>query len=268
MLQTRLAPNVESYQDDILIDREDDERHMIEATPMNDFEEKRYVILSDKENSIGEGKSTHAVDIFAFIDAREIPFRYFDTPYFLTPAPGGEKIYALLRETLRRSRKIGIAHVVIQMRQQLAALVPHGESLVLNTLRCENERERCSTIPSWRKSIDERGLSEDELALARMLINSMTEQWDVLLRADSLENSTETTEPLNRVQSVSSSQAPEIIRLEDLLDWLEEQDEDFLYDSTGMLPSRPHRFRQPPASRLVGLDGRSPRSHRKTRKAN
>ena len=64
------------------------------------------MILPDKENGIDEVLSTHAVDIFAFVDAQGIPFRYFDTPYFLTPAPGGEKIYMLLRETLRRTRKI------------------------------------------------------------------------------------------------------------------------------------------------------------------
>ncbi|HVL75095.1 MAG TPA: Ku protein [Noviherbaspirillum sp.] len=89
---------------------------------------------------------THAVDILAFVEAQEIPPDYFETPYFLAPEPGGEKDYALLRETLRRTRKIGIAYVVIQARQHLAALIPHGQSLVLNTLRWNTEdRERART---------------------------------------------------------------------------------------------------------------------------
>lgn len=215
---------------------------------------------------MSEGKSTHAVDIFALIDAREIPFRYFDTPYFLAPAPGGEKIYALLRETLRRSMKIGIAHVVIQMRQQLAALVPHGQSLILNTLRCENEHERCDAPSPWCKSIDERGLSEGELALARLLINNMTEQWDVLLQTDSLENGMQTTEVPDDTQP-PSFQTPEIIRLEDVLDWIKEQGEGILSDPAEMLMLRPHRFLRPSASRPASLGGHQPQPHRKTRKA-
>lgn len=86
-----------------------------------------------------EAGSTHAVDILAFVGAQEIPNFYFETPYYLAPAPGGERLYALLRETLRTTRKIGIACVVIQARQHLAVLVPEGQSLVLNTLRWRHD---------------------------------------------------------------------------------------------------------------------------------
>lgn len=92
---------------------------------------------------------TQAVDILAFVEAQEIPPDYFETPYYLAPAPGGEKDYALLRETLRRTRKIGIAYVVIQARQHLAALIPYGQSLVLNTLRWNaEERRRVRPMPA------------------------------------------------------------------------------------------------------------------------
>lgn len=104
--------------------------------------------LPDKEAHYTHARSTHAVDILAFVEAQEIPPDCFETPYYLAPAPGGEKIYALLRETLRDSGKIGIAYVVIQSRQHLAAVVPQGDSLVLNTLRWSSERnpwdEACS----------------------------------------------------------------------------------------------------------------------------
>lgn len=79
------------------------------------------------------------MDILAFVEAQEIPPDYFETPYTLSPAPGGEKAYVLLRDTLRRTRRIGIAYVVIRSRRHLAALVPDGQSLVLNTLRWTNE---------------------------------------------------------------------------------------------------------------------------------
>ncbi len=95
--------------------------------------------LPEKEVCTLHAKSTHAVDILAFIEAQGIPFLYFETPYTLSPAPGGESLYALLRETLRSTGKIGIAYVVIQARHHLAALIPQGQSLVLNTLRWDSE---------------------------------------------------------------------------------------------------------------------------------
>ncbi len=96
--------------------------------------------LPDEELFHPQARPTHAVDILAFVEAQEIPPTCFETPYTLAPAPGGEKVYALLRETLRNSGKIGIAYVVIQSRQHLAAVVPQGQSLVLNTLRWTRER--------------------------------------------------------------------------------------------------------------------------------
>lgn len=97
------------------------------------------MILSDHALHTLSAKATHAVDILAFVEAQEVPPLYFETPYRLTPAPGDEKVYALLRDTLRCLRKIGIAYVVIQSRQHLAAVIPRGQSLVLNTLRWNHE---------------------------------------------------------------------------------------------------------------------------------
>jgi DNA end-binding protein Ku len=110
------------------------------------------VIWSDEE--VATGKSTHAVDILAFVEAQEIPAHYFETPYQLVPAPGGERLYTLLRETLQHTRKIGIAYVVIQAHQHLAALVPQGKALVLNTLRCANQADALSALRAPREEED------------------------------------------------------------------------------------------------------------------
>ncbi|HYD63663.1 MAG TPA: Ku protein [Noviherbaspirillum sp.] len=100
-------------------------------------------------------RPTHAVDILAFVEAQEIPPDCYETPYTLAPAPGGEKVYALLCETLRNSGKVGIAFVVIQSRQHLAAVVPQGQSLVLNTLRWTRERDvPADADPSGDDAID------------------------------------------------------------------------------------------------------------------
>lgn|GEM_PF-2710944 len=210
------------------------------------------MILPDKENGIDEVLSTHAVDIFAFVDAQGIPFRYFDTPYFLTPAPGGEKIYMLLRETLRRTRKIGVAYAVIQMQQQLAALVPHGQSLILNTLRCENECEPCNVQQLLGSDFDEYRLNASEIALAYQLVERMNDEhwWEVQLQSGSLEGNTENEELASSFQS-PFLHASDIIRLENLLDWSEEQDEDILFEPVKMPSPGPHRFPRPSASRPV-----------------
>jgi len=116
------------------------------------------VIWSDEE--VGTGKSTHAVDILAFVEAQEIPTHYFETPYQLVPAPGGERLYTLLRETLQHTHKIGIAYVVIQAHQHLAALVPQGQALVLNTLRCANQADALSALRAPNKEADADGMDD------------------------------------------------------------------------------------------------------------
>ena len=246
-----VALSPEARQDDILLGG-DGTPGDADATGLLDFQERPYVILPDKgSDARGIATSTHAVDIFAFVDAQEIPFRCFHTPYFLSPAPGGEKVYALLRETLRRSRKIGIAYVVIQMRRQLAALVPQGQSLVLSTLRCENEVEVQPVPPAWFDEVDDSSLSEAELALARQLVDSMTEQWDVLLQTNHLRHGIEALENFDTSQPIRFD-PPEVADLEELWGWVEAQDDGY-EDGFLELPSRPHRYAHMPASRRSGV---------------
>jgi DNA end-binding protein Ku len=122
-------------------------------------------------------RSTHAVDIFAFIEAQEIPFDYFETPYTLAPAPGGEKLYAMLRETLRSTRKIGIAYVVIQARPHLAVLLPQGEGLVLNTLRWASEGDVPAGLNCMIEEEDMFHRGDDEMSTAERIADSMADVW-------------------------------------------------------------------------------------------
>lgn len=144
------------------------------------------MIWSDED--ISTGKSTHAVDILAFVEAQDIPAHYFETPYQLVPAPGGERLYTLLRQTLQHTHKIGIAYVVIQAHQHLAALVPQGKSLILNTLRCANEADALRTVrpqieEEFDPDIDE--IRDMELALiAQDSIGSKKGQEDTTFKAD------------------------------------------------------------------------------------
>lgn len=131
------------------------------------------MILPETEHHPSASKPTHAVDILAFVEAQEIPPDYFETPYTLSPAPGGEKAYALLRETLRRTHRIGIAYVVIRARRHLAALVPQGQSLVLNTLRWTSEAGDADFF----------GMPEEDALEARELA-MMSPRWGETTEAD------------------------------------------------------------------------------------
>lgn len=194
-------------------------------------EERRQVILTDKGASASDIRPTHAVDIFAFVEAQEIPFHYFGTPYYLAPPPGGERAYAVLREALRRTRKIGIAHVVIQMRRHVAALVPQGKALVLNPLEFSSEARRGDTLCIAPQEFAEADISESELDAATRLVDSMTRQWDALRQESTTQ--IELTAACNAV--------PEVIELEDLLDVAEQGGLGLEEELMDRLWGRPHR---------------------------
>ncbi|HYJ19834.1 MAG TPA: Ku protein [Burkholderiales bacterium] len=141
-------------------------------------EDGRYVVLSDDEIRSANVKSTQTVDIVEFVDAGGIDVSYFDTPYFLAPLPRGEKVYALLREALTRERKIGIAYVVIQTKQHLAALIPGDRVLMLNTLRWATEVRSTKELDLPDGGIKASGIREQELKMAVELIRKMSGDWE------------------------------------------------------------------------------------------
>jgi DNA end-binding protein Ku len=143
-----------------------------------EYEDARYVILSDEEIRSANIQATHSVDIVAFVDPKEIPFQYFESPYYLAPSTGGEKVYALLREALQRSGKAGIAHVVIQTKQHLALLMPSGPALVLNTLRWPSEVQPFDELNLPGTDAQPAALTEKELSIATQLVESMSREWD------------------------------------------------------------------------------------------
>jgi DNA end-binding protein Ku len=134
-----------------------------------------YVVLSDEDLKRANVEATKTIDILAFVDGAQVPLTYYDTPYYLAPGKGGTKVYALLRETLRKARKIGIATVVIRTKQHLAALVSVGDAIVLNTLRFQDEMRSTEDIklPSSKTA----KVSAKELEMALSLVEGMSEDW-------------------------------------------------------------------------------------------
>ena len=98
-----------------------------------------YVVLNDDDFDEAAIEQSHTVDITDFVDPREIDPRYLETSYFITPARGGERAYALLREALREAGMVGIGRIILHRRQHLVAIRAEGEALVLLRLRFATE---------------------------------------------------------------------------------------------------------------------------------
>jgi DNA end-binding protein Ku len=142
-----------------------------------EYAEGEYVVLSDEDLRRANPESTQTIDILAFVDAEEVPLIYYDQPYYLAPGKGGAKVYALLRDTLKKVGKIGIAHVVIRVKQHLAALHCQGDTIVMNTLRYPDEIRDDSELKIPAANAKDASISDKELKMAMALVQGMSEDW-------------------------------------------------------------------------------------------
>ena len=143
-----------------------------------EYSSGEYVVLSDEDLRRANPEATATIDILAFVDAEDVPLLYYDHPYYLAPGKGGDKVYALLRETLKTVGKIGIAHVVIRVKQHLAALVCEGDTIVLNTLRYPDEIRDAGELKIPSAGAKSAAISDKELKMAMALVEGMSEDWD------------------------------------------------------------------------------------------
>ena len=141
-----------------------------------EYEDDKYVVLSEEDFRRANPDASKTVDIVAFVDLADIAPLYFDTPYFLAPGKRGEKAYALLRDAMAQAGKAGIASVVIRTKQYLAAVVPQGEMLILNTLRYHKELKDAEDVDLPEK-LKGAKVSSKELDMALRLIEDMADEW-------------------------------------------------------------------------------------------
>lgn len=143
-----------------------------------EYEKGHYVLLSDEEIRAASPESTQTVDILAFVEAYSVSFLYLDTPYYLVPERQGKKAYVLLREALVKTGKIGIANVVLHNKQHLAALIPAGPLLALNTLRWAGEVLPCDDLAVPLDDAKQAGVTAREIDMAVKLIEEMSGPWN------------------------------------------------------------------------------------------
>jgi len=137
-----------------------------------------FVTVTDEDFKRASPERTQRIDITAFVDAGKIDPAMFDRPYYLEPAAKSDKAYALLREAMRRSGKVGIASVVLRARQHLAALFARGSALTLELLRYRDELRDPSDLRLPDDDLGRLKISDAELDMAQRLVDELSGPWD------------------------------------------------------------------------------------------
>ena len=139
-----------------------------------EYEKGKYVVLKDEDFQRVDLEATQTVDIQDFVEQDEIDPIFFYKPYYLEPQKGGDKAYALLRDALKDTNKVGIAKVVIKTRQYLAGVKPENGALVLELMHFADELADPGKLHVPKKT----GAGKREMNMAKSLIDSMSSKWN------------------------------------------------------------------------------------------
>jgi DNA end-binding protein Ku len=139
-----------------------------------EYEKGRFVVVTKEDFRAAALEKTRTVDIVDFVKGEQIDDRFFETPYYLVPAKGGERAYALLREAIRQSGRIGIAKFILRDAQHLAAVEAIENAIVLTVMRFADELVDASQLEF--PSSD--AIRKPELEMAIALVNSLAAEWD------------------------------------------------------------------------------------------
>jgi DNA end-binding protein Ku len=134
-----------------------------------------YVVIEPKELEEIAPEATHTIDIEDFVELEQIDPIYYQTTYFLSPASGGDKAYALLLKAMKDNDKVAIGRVVIRTKEYLAAIRPYERALALETMFFPDEIVSVGDVPSLPK---QQRLGDRELKMARQLIDSLSTDFD------------------------------------------------------------------------------------------
>jgi DNA end-binding protein Ku len=140
-----------------------------------EYEKGKFVILKEEDfKRVDIEAAAQTIDIMDFVDVGEINPMYFQKPYYIEPQKGGDKPYALLREALQDSSKIGIAKVVIRTREHLAGVKAQGSAIILEIMHFGDELVDADSLKFPKAQL----AKAREVTMAKKLIDGMTEKWD------------------------------------------------------------------------------------------
>ena len=139
-----------------------------------EFQKGHFVVVTKEDFQAAAVEKTRTIDIVDFVKSDEIDDRFFETPYYLLPAKGGERAYALLREAIRQSERVGVAKFILRDAQHLAAVEAIDNALVLTIMRFSDELVETSAF----EFPGDAGIRKPELDMAKSLVNSLAAEWD------------------------------------------------------------------------------------------
>ncbi|HXD74755.1 MAG TPA: Ku protein [Vicinamibacterales bacterium] len=139
-----------------------------------EIQKGHFVVLTKDDFKAAAVEKTQTVEILDFVKSEEIDDRFFEVPYYLTPGKGGDRAYALLREALRDSGRVGIARFVLRDKQHLAAVEVIDKALVLSVMRFEDELVDTKALHFPEKA----EIRKPELEMAKSLVDSLAAEWD------------------------------------------------------------------------------------------
>ena len=139
-----------------------------------EYEKGKYVILKDEDFQRVDLEATQTVDIQDFVEQEEIDPIFFYKPYYLEPQKGGDKAYALLRDALKDSGKVGIAKVIIKTREYLAGVKPEDGVLVLELMHFADELADPGKLHVPKKT----EIGKREMNMAKALVDGMSSKWN------------------------------------------------------------------------------------------
>src|SRR5437870_8315356 len=155
-------------------DQEDVEVPWEEITRGYEYEKGQYVEISDEDLDKADIELTKTIQIVEFVHEEEIDPLFFDKHYYQEPKKGGERAYALMRDALAQSKKVGIAKVVLKSREHLAAVKSIGDMMTLQTMRFAHEIVDAGSLTLPKRA----EISKKEMDLAHTLIDSMSDKFD------------------------------------------------------------------------------------------
>lgn len=153
----------------------DDEVPYEDIVKGHEVSEDRYVTLTQDELDSAEPERSRTIEIEDFVDLADIDPIYFRKTYYLGPAEGAEKPYALLHRAMEETGKVGIARFVFRTKEHLAAVRPIDGLLGVETMFFSDEVRGADDVGGAPVEMD---VSDKELQMARQLIDSMASDWD------------------------------------------------------------------------------------------
>ena len=137
--------------------------------------DNKYVILDDKDFEKANAVKTKLIEINDFVDAGEINTAYYDTPYYLAPDKSGSRAYALLREALAKTNKVGVSTFVMRNKEGLAILRSQDDVILLNRIRFAQEIRPTTELELPQK----KDIKPGELKMAISLVEQLSGKFNI-----------------------------------------------------------------------------------------